>query len=449
MPTKVRFAGVNHTQLPQIVSDGIALKGLPQTPGYPAGYGSLVGAINGIYKSTGAIKVGARVQAWPIVNGRTSASTFILQGKPARMRLHLLNVNTAEITGVRVAIAPSANIASPFIPSGTVSALKLITIPSTIPAATISAANASVVPSQSTSDWFNPLSLDRDDGGDGYIFMLRVFNTPAAGNSNLMATGATSPTTDPKYKVRTATSGDGDFVTTTGTFNEGGNGPAFWLDVEYEQPTASLFTVGDSIMAGANSGPSATSSSAYGAAFIAVSQLQAEGKTISFANGGWSGASTHGTTSTQLNDVVAGYLGQFMSYVESGARPTIAALCPWSVNNTNPYTSAQESSVKQSIAVFVALCENNKITPSLVTPAPVNGLSEASEAFRRKYVQIIKDYCLYNNVLLIDRDAVYTNYSTPTGGYKLPEWCLDNVHPTELGHIAESVEWASALSRLL
>jgi hypothetical protein len=46
MPTKVRFAGVNHTQLPQIVSDGIALKGLPQTAGYPDGYGDLASAVN-------------------------------------------------------------------------------------------------------------------------------------------------------------------------------------------------------------------------------------------------------------------------------------------------------------------------------------------------------------------------------------------------------------------
>jgi hypothetical protein len=45
MPTKVRFAGVNHTQLPQIVSDGIALKGLPQTAGYPDGYGDLAEAV--------------------------------------------------------------------------------------------------------------------------------------------------------------------------------------------------------------------------------------------------------------------------------------------------------------------------------------------------------------------------------------------------------------------
>lgn len=429
--------------------DGIELKGLPQTPGAPAGYGDLASAISGIYKSTGVIKIGARVQAWPLTNGRTAAATFIMQTRPARMRLHLLNVNAAEITGVRAAIAPSANIASPFVPSGTVSALKLISIPATIPAATISTANASVVPAQSTSEWFNPLSLERNDGGDGFIFMLRVFNVPASGNSNLMATGATAATSDPKYKVRTATTGDGDFVTTTGTFTEGGNGPAFWLEVEYEQPTVSLLTVGDSIMAGANSGPAATSSSAYGAAFIAVSNLQGNGKSISFANGGWSGASTHGTSSTQLSDTLSGYLGQFSSYVDSGARPSIAAFCPWSVNNTNPYTSEQARSVSQSIGVFIATCERSKIKPALVTPAPVNGLTEANETARRGFVQQIKDYCSANNVLLIDRDAVYTNYESPTGGYKLPGWCLDNVHPTEAGHLAESVEWEAKLNQVL
>jgi hypothetical protein len=53
MPTKVRFAGVNHTQLPQIVSDGIALKGLPQTAGYPDGYGDLADAVNEIVDING------------------------------------------------------------------------------------------------------------------------------------------------------------------------------------------------------------------------------------------------------------------------------------------------------------------------------------------------------------------------------------------------------------
>ena len=45
MPTKTRINGQNCTQLPRLVSDGIALKGLPQTPGYPEGYGDLAQAV--------------------------------------------------------------------------------------------------------------------------------------------------------------------------------------------------------------------------------------------------------------------------------------------------------------------------------------------------------------------------------------------------------------------
>lgn len=46
MPTKTRINGKNYTQLPQMVSDDIILKGLPQTPGAPAGYGDLASAVN-------------------------------------------------------------------------------------------------------------------------------------------------------------------------------------------------------------------------------------------------------------------------------------------------------------------------------------------------------------------------------------------------------------------
>ena len=59
MPTKVRFAGVNHTQLPQIVSDGIALKGLSQTPGYPPNYGDLASAVNSLSIDNLAFQISA------------------------------------------------------------------------------------------------------------------------------------------------------------------------------------------------------------------------------------------------------------------------------------------------------------------------------------------------------------------------------------------------------
>lgn len=48
MPTKTRINGENYTQLPRLVSDDIILKGLPNTPGAPAGYGDLASAVNSL-----------------------------------------------------------------------------------------------------------------------------------------------------------------------------------------------------------------------------------------------------------------------------------------------------------------------------------------------------------------------------------------------------------------
>jgi hypothetical protein len=46
MPTKTRINGQNYSQLPRLVSDDVILKGLPQTPGAPDGYGDLAAVIN-------------------------------------------------------------------------------------------------------------------------------------------------------------------------------------------------------------------------------------------------------------------------------------------------------------------------------------------------------------------------------------------------------------------
>lgn len=48
MTTKTRINGQNYTQMPRLVSDGIILKDLPNTPGAPAGYGDVATAVNGL-----------------------------------------------------------------------------------------------------------------------------------------------------------------------------------------------------------------------------------------------------------------------------------------------------------------------------------------------------------------------------------------------------------------
>lgn len=53
MPTKTRINGQNYTQLPRLVSDDVILKGLPQTPGAPDGYGDLATAVNDAVANSG------------------------------------------------------------------------------------------------------------------------------------------------------------------------------------------------------------------------------------------------------------------------------------------------------------------------------------------------------------------------------------------------------------
>lgn len=53
MPTKTRINGENYSQLPRLVSDDIILKGLPNTPGAPDGYGDLASAVGSFFTVLG------------------------------------------------------------------------------------------------------------------------------------------------------------------------------------------------------------------------------------------------------------------------------------------------------------------------------------------------------------------------------------------------------------
>jgi hypothetical protein len=397
------------------------------------------------WSTLGCVKIGGGGSANADVQDRTLAATFVLPRKPARVRLHLMNANhLAPVTGVKATIARTANATNPFVPSPGLSAFRDFTFASnTIPAAGITTPN--VVPPEIVSGWLNPYAIDRDDGGSGWILMLRVYQDGANIGSRMTFTGTGGVFDFNKFNGRVGMSAtNGDFVKTSATFNDNGSAaPLFWLEVDYESPVKTLAIVGDSIMQGANSAPQ-TNSACYGAAVIALQSLNSEGGNWQIFNGGWSGATTAGNGG-QLADTLNGYLGQFQSYVQNGALPSIAACCPWSVNNLNPYSVSGNQYMRQSLGVFMAICKKYGIVPALVTPAPRNGLTESEEAARRAVCQYIKEYCATYSVTLIDRDSVYTNYNLTTGGYKLPEWCLDNIHPTEAGHIAESAKWYSAL----
>lgn len=350
------------------------------------------------WSTLGCVKIGGGGNFGTDVSDRTLAATFVLARKPARVRLHLLNANpSAPVTGIEATMSRTANVSSGFNPSvGNSGFRNFVFTTNTIPAA-VTGSSAHVVPSEIVSQWLNPYAIDRDDGGSGWILMLRVYQDAANAGAKMNFTGTGSLFDFEKFKGRVGLSATtGNFKNTTTTFNDNGLAcPFFWLEVDYESPVKTLAIIG---------------------------------------------------TGGQISDgTLNGYLGQFQSYVQNGALPTIAAFCPWSVNNLNPYSVSGNQYMRQSLGVFMSICKRNGIIPALVTPAPRNGLTEAEEGARRAVVQYIKDFCSANGVLLIDRDSVYTNYDVGTGGYKNPAWTSDGIHPTEAGFIQESVEWKSKL----
>lgn len=403
------------------------------------------------WSTLGCVKIGGGGNFGTDVSDRTLAATFVLARKPARVRLHLLNANpSAPVTGIEATMSRTANVSSGFNPSvGNSGFRNFVFTTNTIPAA-VTGSSAHVVPSEIVSQWLNPYAIDRDDGGSGWILMLRVYQDAANAGAKMNFTGTGSLFDFEKFKGRVGLSATtGNFKNTTTTFNDNGLAcPFFWLEVDYESPVKTLAIIGDSIMQGTASAPSPSASAAcYGAPFIAIQEMNGETANNNWQlfNGGWGGASTAGTGGQISDGTLNGYLGQFQSYVQNGALPTIAAFCPWSVNNLNPYSVSGNQYMRQSLGVFMSICKRNGIIPALVTPAPRNGLTEAEEGARRAVVQYIKDFCSANGVLLIDRDSVYTNYDVGTGGYKNPAWTSDGIHPTEAGFIQESVEWKSKL----
>ncbi len=53
MPTNPRFNGKNHSQLPDLISDTMYLKDLPQTSDAPTGYGNVAAVVNGLVDLSG------------------------------------------------------------------------------------------------------------------------------------------------------------------------------------------------------------------------------------------------------------------------------------------------------------------------------------------------------------------------------------------------------------
>lgn len=122
-------------------------------------------AVNGLtnnarlsmHKSQGAVKIGGRLNAaGGSYQNRTLQATFTLRSAPARIRFHFLNCGATAVNGFKASCAVSSNVSNWSVPSGGVGSFQLLSVPSTIPAATVNAGLDSVLPTEIISDWFIP-----------------------------------------------------------------------------------------------------------------------------------------------------------------------------------------------------------------------------------------------------------------------------------------------------
>lgn len=358
------------------------------------------------------------------VLGSTMHATYEIPFDFIGLRVHVENMaSTAQINQlVAVAVSNDA-IATPYTPSGAfVNALFSGAATFATTACTSGAGTNDAVTTDTVSDWIALSSIPRTDGGTGRLLAVRQY-VPAAGNTtanrvDIANTSIALSVTKVKafYKA-------GDFVTTPAGFttpSEWGMAPAIWFEFLTADGVITFIPGGDSVTQGSDGGPMPN---VGGAARLMSESLYGK---VALCNQGWA---------SQKSDA---FFANVIAKVQA-IRPSAASFTPWSPNDTDKYTQAGIDRCKILAMRFVAECQKVGTTPILVTPAPVNSLSATDEGFRRQIVTFVKNACANGVAILADRDAVYTEYSTASGGYKSGLFATP-LHPNAAGYALEAAQ---------
>lgn len=288
-------------------------------------------------------------------------------------------------------------------------------------------------PAVTSSDIIAVTPQARVDGGTGYLLEVGVY-FPTAGNTvGIRVAGAgdaatVSQTVD-TYLMQCGAS-SGDAVTTPASFVRSVVGLGACVAVEFftgvqTKESNILFVSGDSITQGQDG-----SRTHYGAAHLTAKALG-----LTLFNAGLAG---------KTRDVYLGYAQAQIANV----KPRIAFYAPWSPNDADAFTAGTEEAVIKNAAQWVATCYANGAKPILATPTPKGSLTLGQETARRTIVQKVKDFCAATNVPYIDRDAVYTDYTVSTGGFK-SGLSADALHPNLAGYTLEAELWKSVVKGLI
>lgn len=350
------------------------------------------------------------------------------------VRLHALGICATQQIDCFANFAPSANLATnEWTPTGSWSNFLFSGTAAFTTPALVSGSGSNVIQSRITSDILLAPSVQRNDGGRGFIYMQRGFVT-SAGNTELSrANGAGSTTVSIEQSgVALYFQSGTNAVTTPTNFTsptEWDVAPFMYVELLTGDAPKFLLTAGDSITQGIGGlWPCGN------AARLAVDALSNGGNRWAYLNQGFTGQGSDAYFTNGIN-----MLAQH--------RATAASFTPWSPNDSDRFTLAGVQRGMALAARWVAQCQSAGVTPILVTPAPSNGLTEAQEAFRRQAVQLTKAMCAAGAAVLVDRDSIYTNYASNAGGY-LPGLGADSLHPSATGYALEAQAWIAAIQNL-
>lgn len=355
------------------------------------------------------------------IRGYTLRTTYKRSKPFYAVRFYFIHPTTTPVTGCIANFTTSNSCANPNIPGNP--SWKNITMGGST-ALTITPGIGTKL-GISVSDVMPCTPQVRVDGGDGYLLEVGV-TIPVAGNTVGLRIGGVKDAAIPSQTVDTymiqSGAHNGDSVTNPAAFFRHSNDLGAWVAVEFfegasDQNEKVLLACGDSITQGLD-----TPRVHYGAAHIAA---QATGSVL----------------------YNAGLLGKGRNvYLDFGldrlsvVRPDYAFLAPWSPNDADAFTAGVAEAVLSNAAQWVSACHAVGAIPILATPTPKTGITAPQEAVRRGVVQYVKEFCATNNILMVDRDAIYTDYSSATGGFKAGLGG-DPLHPNLAGYTLESQLW--------
>lgn len=281
-----------------------------------------------------------------------------------------------------------------------------------------------VIPSINASDWIPLRSVPRADGGTLPLLLLRFYIDGAAN-----AFGYTADAT--KYPLmRTVTAANrGRIVQMSNVGNNGVTNPAFKpsflgstaipfaIQFRCRRRGATVLVVGDSITE--NNGLVADRLSNWG--LRACADLSTAGFPIAAVNCGCSSMPT--TTYWQHGK-------QMLNAI----KPDVAVYAVWSPNN-QPFTDAaltryNVSNMLAQAQDFVDYCQQNGVTPILLTGIPYVSMTESTDPERKWLVAEVNKMGSGGHCIVVDTNAAIGDGATPER-IKSAYNYGDGIHPNE------------------